>query len=166
MVNQFNEDVLKLSLKLRRSNLSRNTNLTSETDVYGVIYPLSEVFINRLLHEDKTVFVKYLTYEKTKLTEKNKILFYRTKSDKKIIGEGIISSIEFLLPNELYDIYKDKIMLTKKELDEYVGSRKSKKMLVLNLKNIKSYDKPIPSVYKITMAGKYISAKEYLRIIE
>ena len=132
-----------------------------ESEIYACIYPLSEPHIDRFFNEGKKIFLKYLPRESTNLKKNHKLLFYRSRRDKKIIGEGIIKKIEFLSPSEILDQYKHEIFLTKDELLSYVGSRGDKKMLTIHLSNITKYKVPLICSYPITMAGKYISKKEY-----
>ena len=132
-----------------------------ESDIYASIYPLSETHINRFFNDNKKTFLKYLPHESTMLNKNHKLLFYRSRRDKKIMGEGVINKIEFLLPSEILDRYKNEIFLTKKELFDYVGIRNNKKMITIHLKNIIKYNEPIMSKHPITMAGRYISKKEY-----
>ena len=132
-----------------------------ESDIYGCIYPLSESYIDRFFNEGKKIFLKYLPHENTNLKKNHKLLFYRSRSDKKIVGEGVINKIEFLSPYEILDRYKNDIFLTKDELQIYVGNRGDKKMLTIHLKNIIKYEEPVISKYSITMAGKYVSKNEY-----
>lgn len=140
------------------------------TKIKGVIFPILPNFINRLLVENRNVFVKYLPRNKTRISPNDKILFYVSHSSKEIVGEGQIEEILFLTPKEVLTQYGSKVFLSPDELSSYMLQQPrrdaSKKLLVLVLSKIKQYPKPVIYKKPISMAGQYISASEYAEFFE
>jgi hypothetical protein len=93
------------------------------------------------------------------------VIFYASHGSKEIIGEGVIESIEFLTPDEVWQKYDGKIFLDRKELHEYTTSQptrtSTKKMLVITLRKLKKYKSGIKYLKPITMTGEYITKKDY-----
>lgn len=96
---------------------------------------------------------------------KSKILFYASHASKKIVGEGVIDTIEFLAPNEVFEKYGHKVFLNKDELTEYTVRQPnrdcSKKMLVLVLSKLRKYSEPKKFNGKISMVGQYLTLRQY-----
>ncbi len=65
---------------------------------------------------------------------------------------------------KVFEIYGDRVFLTKEELKEYVKSQerwgrkkeKRKKWLVIELEDIRKYDKPIKPKRFVPVGGQYI----------
>jgi len=136
----------------------------------GAIYPVPAHLFERLFDGEIKVFVKYLAHTATKLNPKHKIIFYASKSSRKLIGEGTIQRVEFLRPNEVLTRYKNDLFLTEAEFHAYVNrspSRSnSKQMLTLVLKNLRKYQRPVEYASPMTMAGQYITSEDYAIIIK
>ena len=130
----------------------------------AVVYPLKSHLIRRFLADKKDVFVKYVTHQTPRLRIGDKLLFYRTKSDKKIVGEGTITNIDFLNAEEVLAKYKDRVFLNKEELAQYSGYR-TKKMLTFELDNFREYNNPISASKMITMSGLYLRLSEYAELM-
>jgi hypothetical protein len=128
--------------------------------ISAVIYPLESQLIERFLDGQKDVFVKYLPRNSTRLEPGDKLLFYRTKSDKKIIGEGRILSIDFLDVREAIEKYAERLFLNIEELTQY-SRKRTKKMLILELNRFKKYNNSVSIYKKISMAGLYLKTSEY-----
>jgi hypothetical protein len=131
-----------------------------EDNTCAVIYPLEQKYIQRFYEGNKDIFVKYTPYTSTKLVEGNKLLFYRTKSDKKIIGEATIINIDFYDVNTAFHKYGERIFLNWEELTKYSGGR-TKKMLVLELNKFMKYKNLVSAKKNITMIGLHLNNSEY-----
>ena len=132
--------------------------------VYGVIYPVPERYMRRFF-EGKTIFVKYLPRKAKGLESGTKLLLYASGISKTIMGEATIRKVEYMPLDLALQKYEDNIFLTKDELLEYshkFGNREKKDLLLLHLKNIKKYTKPVTYPKPITMAGLYIDRDAYL----
>jgi hypothetical protein len=138
--------------------------------IVGVIYPVPLQFVDRLLLENRYVFVKYLPkISGLKIVPKHKVLFYRSHSSKDIVGEGKIEQISFQTPEEALERYGNKLFLNKEELMRYVFQQpkrdQSKKLLVLVLSNIKRYSTPKKFKKPISMAGRYLTQRELKELV-
>lgn len=135
-------------------------------NISGVIFPVPKQFVDRLLTEKRNVFVKYVARSGLlRLSVKSRVLFYVSRSSKEIVGEGIIEETGFLTPNEALQKYGTKLFLNQTELEEYTylqpNRDASKKMLVLALSKLRRYSKPKFINRPISMAGLYLTKKEY-----
>jgi len=65
--------------------------------------------------------------------------------------------------NDIKKRYKDSLMITNEELDEYAEDRKE--MKVIEFENFEKFAKPVKPSRFVTVAGKYISKKGYGSII-
>lgn len=126
--------------------------------VVGVIFPVPGKFVDRLLHENRNVFVKYT---KLNVVPGDKVVFYASQGAKELVGEGIIQVVEFLTPNEAFEKYGGKIFLDRDELMKYAtqvpGRKLTKKMLVVVLSGVKAYAPRLEFMRPITMAGQYLT---------
>ena len=140
------------------------------SDVAGVIFPVPKQFIDRLLVEKRNVFVKYIAGTGLlRLSAKHRVLFYVSQSSKEIVGEGTIDEIDFLTPERSLQKYGKKLFLDDNELEEYTclqpNRDSSKKMLVLALSKMRKYSEPKFIKRPISMAGFYLSKKEYEELL-
>jgi len=132
-----------------------------DSNLIGVIYPLHSHIIQRFLNEDKDIFVKYIPRipkKKSifKIVPGLKLYFYESVSRKAIVAEGIIKSIEFLDINQVLHLYKIRLMITEEELFKYSKGR-NKKIMVLEIGNIRKLDSLIQIKGRITMVGRYVT---------
>ena len=81
------------------------------------------------------------------------------------MGEAVIKKIEFLYVKELKKKYGDKIFINNNELNLYKDGRENKLLLVLILDKIKKYTHEKYIDFPISMSGKYITKKDYNKII-
>ena len=134
---------------------------------FAIIYPLPSYLAYRILKDEKTVFVKYLTHEiiPPKLISCKKLLLYISGSNKEIAGEADIASIDLMNLSEVVSIYSSSLFLTEDELREYSNGRDSKKMIVFELGAIRRYSEAKALGHGITMVGEYISKEEYKSLI-
>jgi hypothetical protein len=138
--------------------------------ILGVIYPLSEEIIDRILLDKKDIFIKYPVHDLTKkskiqLKEGIKLFLYKTKSKKDnkaprlVCGEALIKKINYMFPNEILLKYSNRLMLRKDELKAYSKEREQKKLLVLQISNIRRYMKPKKIKKVIAMNSLFVTLK-------
>jgi len=141
-------------------------------EVIGVTFPIPKSFIPRFFVEGKTVFIKPATIFK-ELHPGMKFVFYQSREDTGYIGEAIIKNINFAEdPFYFFEIYPDKIYLSREDLRNYIeGNKKWKpkhtrkkrgtrdrKWIAIELDAISRYDKPIKPMHFIPVSGKYIKS--------
>lgn len=139
------------------------------SEIVGAIYPIPDHLKDRLFDGKTKVFVKFLARNSTRLGPKDKIVFYISGGSKKLIGEGVIHSIEFLTARGVISKYRELLFLREDEFYTYIRSSpmrtESKEMLTLMLKDLREYANPIEYHRPMTMAGQYLSAAEYGSLI-
>jgi hypothetical protein len=137
------------------------------SEIIGAIYPVPSLLTNRLFESEtkEVVFVKYLSRNSTKLLPKHKIIFYASRGQKKLIGEGTIEKVEFLSPGVVLSKYRDVLFLTEDEFLDYVGNRKQF-VLTITLKQLVRYHMPIDYCKAITMTGQYVIKGEYSTLMK
>jgi len=137
------------------------------SNIYAVIYPVPITFAGGLFDRSRLVFLKYTTHEAISddLKDCKKLLFYESRAEKKIIGEGKIEKIELLNLKKILEKYEDDLFLTKKELCLYADGRE-KRPLVFTLKNPQRFNNKIKLKNPITMSGKQLTKKEYEKLFD
>ncbi|RLI85878.1 MAG: hypothetical protein DRP01_05290 [Archaeoglobales archaeon] len=133
--------------------------------IVGVTFPIPKQFMDRFFKEDKNVFVKPATVWK-ELKPRMKFVFYQSREDQGFVGEAKIKEIKLIDdPMKVFEIYGNRVFLTKEELKDYVKSqerwgrkteKKKKKWLVIELEDIRKYDKPIKPKRFVPVGGQYI----------
>lgn len=136
--------------------------------IVGVSYPIPKQFMDRFFKEGKDVFIKPATVFK-ELKPGMKFVFYQSHEDTGFVGEAKIKNIQLINdPMEVFEMYGDRVFLTKGELREYVrsqekwksfrsrGREKKKRWLVIELEDIRKYDKPIKPKRFVPVGGQYI----------
>lgn len=124
---------------------------------YAVIYPVLDKHAKRILG-GKHVFCKYIGRGVPSIVIGSKILFYVSRSNFRIVGEGRISKLEFLVPSEIITKYSGKLFLSRNELSEYQGNRPhDRKLLVAVLAGIRKFTTPIIRPHPVTMAGETLT---------
>jgi len=136
--------------------------------IVGVSFPIPKQFINRFFNEGKDVFIKPATVWK-ELKPGMKFVFYQSHEDTGFVGEAKIKSIQLIDdPMKVFEMYGDRVFLTREELKEYIRSqnrwkrkkeKKKKKWLVIELEDIRKYDKPIKPKRFVSVGGQYIKVK-------
>ena len=135
---------------------------------FAVIYPLPLNVALYILHDKKTIFVKYPTHEtiSPKLASCKKLLLYISGANKKIAGEAEIKSISLMTLSDVILGHSSGLFLTEEELREYSNGRDNKKMMVFELGEITPYLESKALGHGITMVGEYISEEEYNILME
>ena len=133
----------------------------------GIIYPLPPYLINRFFKDNKSVFVKYPTHEtiSPKLRSCEKLIFYKSRSDWELVGEARIEEVYLMTAQEALCKFKEELFLSEEELEAYVKSRTSKKLLVFKLSEARAYKRPIKLDHYVTMGGEYLFGKDYKKMI-
>jgi hypothetical protein len=100
-----------------------------------------------------------------------KLVFYQSHKDTGYVGEGIIQNIHLVDdPLSLFEMYGERIFLTKEEVQAYLDNlerwkgvrvrkdneTKKKKWLGLELKDIKKYDTVEKPERFVPVGGQYI----------
>jgi len=132
-----------------------------------MIYPLLPEHIERIF-QGKKIFCKYTGKGTPKLHIGNKLLFYASGGIYEIRGEGTITDVEFLTIEEILEKYKEHLFITPSELVSY--SKKwerpeNRKLLVLTLKSVKRYPKPVKVSKSVTMTGLGLNKRFYQKIL-
>ena len=129
--------------------------------IVGVTFPIPKQFMDRFFKEGKDVFIKPATVFK-ELKPGMKFVFYQSREDTGFVGEAKIKDIKLIDdPMKVFEMYGDRVFLTREELRAYVKSqerwgRKKKKWLVIELEDVKRYDKPIKPKRFVPVGGQYI----------
>lgn len=128
-------------------------------EMIGAIYAVPVELMERLFSAKTKVFVKVTGHASTKIAPKQKIIFYASHNDKKLVGEGIVENVEFLNPAEILSKFSQDLFIEESKFLKYVGKRQS--VLAIKLKGLKKYEEPILCKEVITMGGKYLTQKQY-----
>jgi len=137
-------------------------------EIVGVTYPIPKQFVDRFFKEGKDVFVKPATVWK-QLKPGMKFVFYQSREDTGFVGEARIKNVKLIDdPMKVFELYGDRVFLTKEELKEYVksqerwksfrsrGREKKKRWLVIELEDIRKYDKPVKPKRFVPVGGQYL----------
>jgi len=140
-----------------------------DNKITGIVYPLSQTNIDRLLKQKNPVYIKFLTGEakmvKTKLRQKDYLLFYITKKNKSIEYYSKIKQINFKLPSVLKKSDINRTQMDEKEFKIYIKGREEKPILFLELENI-SKMQSIKNVISMSMSGRYIYREELSNLLK
>jgi len=143
------------------------------SEIIGVTFPILKWNIDRFFEDGKTVFIKPATVFK-ELKMGQKFIFYQSREDTGYAGEAIIKSISIHdNPLEFFEIFGEKIFLTKIEVKQYLEGnkkwrsarnrpsekKKTRPWMAIELEKIKKY----PEVKKIQgfvpVSGMYIKTE-------
>jgi hypothetical protein len=132
-----------------------------ENELLGVAYPLPKNILDRLFKIKKPIFVKFLPREigkksKSKISSMERMYFYESASERRIVGLGKIKKIESFTLSDIPKEYFHSLILNKNELKHYSKGRESKKMVLFHLESIKRFMNPLILIKPITMAGIYL----------
>ncbi len=138
--------------------------MTNE-NIIGIIYSLPKNLIERM-SENRNIFAKYIRGNRTRLINGNKLFIYESGSSNEIPVGTIINNVFFMTLSEIIERFNKKTIATKEELKIYASGRKSKKLLVLELKEIKHYNTPKKLKSSINMGGRYVTVKNKNQLFE
>lgn len=143
------------------------------SEIIGVSFPILKENIDRFFEKEKTVFIKPATVFKD-LKQGQRFIFYQSREDTGYAGEAIIKSITLRDdPMDFFELFGEKIFLTRDEVKKYVEGnkkwksfrnrpaerRKNRPWMAIELEKIKKY----PEVKKIRgfvpVSGMYIKTE-------
>lgn len=138
-------------------------------NIIGIVLPTSQEHAKRILGEQKNILVKKIAYIPKELGEYRlkkgmKVLLYISGSGRKLAGEAEIANIEFLTAKEIAIKYSESLMISKQELDNYVGNSPhyyKKPLLVLTLTKIQDYKEEVKYQKSISLSGEYLTKDVY-----
>jgi len=142
-----------------------------EEKIVGVTFPVPKWFLDRILEDSKRVFVKPSTL---RVQPGMKVVFYASREGHAWLGEAEVESVEFFNNvEEIIKKYEKELFLTPKELREYERERQKwhsrgrrpRPWMVLKLRGIRKYPKPVKPPRFIAVSGRYIKEKEYQGIL-
>ena len=94
------------------------------SEIIGVSFPIHKKNIDRFFESGKTVFIKPATVFK-ELKNGQKFVFYQSREDTGYAGEAIIKSITMRDdPLDFFEIFGEKIFLSKDEVKQYLEENK------------------------------------------
>lgn len=128
-------------------------------DVIGIIYPILHDHCQRLLEGGKDVFVKFVSRRPSMLRPGSRLFFYESGGKKEIVGEAKIVEVTDGTLEEVLRKFSDRLFLTREELERYAGERRTKKMLVCVISDVKRYSTPLKLGRSLTMAGQYMTKR-------
>ena len=134
--------------------------------IVGMIIPIPSYLLTRFFKEKKNKIIKVATIFK-QIKPGSMVLFYSSHETHAVVGEGTIETCEIVSATDLvknYNKYNGNLFITKKELKEYLSQRKRSKFLVISLKEIKQYKKPVKLRRFVPMAGQYLTKRLYQKI--
>jgi len=134
-----------------------------QKDTIGIIFPVLPEHLHRFFERQKRVFVKFVGREVVprSLQSGSRLFFYESRSNKEIVGEAKIVEITSGTIEEALAKYGEDLFLTRIELEDYAGDRKTKRMLALVLEDVKKYTVPLRPNKSVTMAGQYMTKSMY-----
>lgn len=133
-------------------------------NIKGIVLPFQKELIERMFEKNKDIVMKYAQKGYKCLETGHKLYVYQSGSNKSIVGEATIKKIEYLTVNECLSKYEDRLIASKNALSGYSAGREDKEALVLELTEIKKYEKEIKLYKPITINGLYLTLerqKEY-----
>jgi hypothetical protein len=136
------------------------------SETVGIIFPLLPKHTERILNENKTVFVKFFGKEgiPQRLRPGSKLFLYKSRGNKEIVGEARIIRIESVRASDVVSMYGARLFLTQSEFEEYAGNRGEKTMLALVLGDIRRYAVPVRLDTSMTMAGRYMTREMFQQL--
>lgn len=131
--------------------------MEKNSKIIGVSHPIPTEYAERIYNKGKNVFVgkSYLG----KVSEGDKFIIYESKGAKAYTGWADIKSISKQKTSTIAGKYGKKLMITKKELQEYAKSRVE--MNVIEFENFEKFKTPVKPKRFVTVAGKYINEDEF-----
>ena len=131
----------------------------SPNSVVGIIFPILPNHVKRFFEGRKRVFVKFFGAGvlPKELQCGSRLFFYKSRNNKEVVGEARIVEVCSGTVEEVLTRFGDGLFLTRTELEEYAGNRRTKQMLALVLEEPKRYEVPTRLDKSVTMAGLYMT---------
>jgi hypothetical protein len=140
---------------------------TANSQRLGMIYPISAEHFERLT-SGRSVFCKFGIRGFPDAAKGSKIVFYQTKGQWELIGEGVAESVSQMSPEEAAGQYGAKLFLDADELNNYASRRNrpaGARMLVFELGMIRRYRSPLRMERPLGPAGYSLTRGLYQKII-
>jgi hypothetical protein len=140
------------------------------SEIIGVTFPILKWNVDRFFKGGKTVFIKPASIYK-ELKEGQKFVFYQSRIDTGYVGEAVIKSITLRNdPFDFFEIFDEKIFLSKDEVHQYLEENKKWKTvrnrpsdkkrkrcwIAIELEKIKKYSKVKKIDGFVPVSGMYI----------
>lgn len=146
-----------------------------DEEIIGVVIPTLQTHAERILSHGKDVLAKYVSRiperpQNFRLKKGMKVLFYVSGSGRRIAGEGQIADIAFMTPIGAIEKYKNRLVLSRKELLDYMSSQPNRNLstslMVLEMKHLRKFASGVIFPKNISMAGEYLTPESYNGILE
>lgn len=93
------------------------------SEIIGITFPIPHQYMSRFFEQMKDVFIKPATCFKD-IKPGMKLVLYQSHEDTGYVGEGIIQKIHLVDdPLNLFEIYGERIFLTKEEVRAYLDNQ-------------------------------------------
>lgn len=128
--------------------------------IVGVTHPIPQKFAKRIYENGKTVFVgkKFLG----RVSEGNKFIIYESRGAGAYTGWADIKKMGIMKPDEIWNSYGEKLMISKEELEIYSYSKQ--KMSYIEFENFEKFKNPVKPKRFVSVGGKYVHDNEYKKI--
>jgi len=136
-------------------------------EIVGMIIPIPSYLLERIFKEKKNKIIKVATIFK-QIKPGSKVLFYSSHETHAVVGEGTVETCEIVSATDLskkFSKFDGNLFITKEELKNYLSQRRRNKFLIISLKGIKQYKKPVKLKRFVPMAGQYLKQSLYREII-
>ena len=125
--------------------------------IKGVSHPIPTEYAERIYDEGKTVFVS--KSHLGKVSPGDKFIIYESHGARAYTGWANIKSIGKQKISSITRKYRNQLMITKEELQEYAKGRTE--MNVIEFENFEKFKNPVKPPRFVTVAGKYIYEDEF-----
>ena len=129
-------------------------------EIKAVSHPIPTEYAKRIYDEGKTVFVAKTFLGK--VSPGAKFVIYESHGAKAYTGWATIKSIGKEKTGSIVRKYKNKLMITPEEFNEYSKGRTE--MNVIEFENFEKFKKPVVPKRYVSVSGKYIYSDEFKTI--
>lgn len=136
-------------------------------EIVGMIIPIPSYLLKRIFKEKKNKIVKVATIFK-QIKPGFKVLFYSSHETHAVVGEGTVETCQIVSATDLnkkFSKFDGNLFITKEELKNYLSQRRKSKFLVISLRGVKQYVRPVKLKRFVPMAGQYLKQSLYEKII-
>jgi len=125
--------------------------------IKGVTHPIPTEYAKRIYNNGKTVFVG--KSHLGKVEKGDKFIIYESHGAKAYTGWATIVSIQKMKTAVIIRKYKNQLMITAEEFEEYAKNRSE--MNVIEFENFQKFKKPVVPKRFVALRGKYIYKEEF-----
>lgn len=131
-------------------------------EIIGVTHPIPKKFAKRIYDGKKNVFVgnSFLN----KVSKGDKFIIYESRGEGAYTGWADIKKIGKATPEELWQTFNNRLIVTEEEFKIY--SKNRKEMNFIEFKNFEKFKNTVKPKKFVTVGGKYIKQKEYDSIVK